>query len=239
MEIKVLIVDDEPGMRLLLRKIIEKVEGVKVLSEAKNAEEALEILMKETVDLIFLDIEMGELNGVDAAKAISLINPKIKIIFATAYGEYMGSAFEVYAYDYLLKPFKIDRVFSTLERFKREFKEKEKSENSFKDKIMIKSKDCSSFIDKDNIIFAERKEGTTIIYTKDEKYKSSIALSELEEKLGNKEFFRSHKSYIVSKAKIEKIYPYGRWTYIIKFKDLKEDALITQKKYEELKVDLK
>ena len=136
--IKVLIVDDEPGMRVLLRKIINKVNGFEIVDEAESGEKALEIIIDKNVDLVFLDVEMGNLNGIDTAKSLMAIKPNIKIIFATAYGEYMGSAFEVYAYDYLLKPFKIDRVFRTLDKFKKEYDEHFYRKERCLEKIMIK-----------------------------------------------------------------------------------------------------
>lgn len=235
MGIKVLIVDDKAEMRLLLRKIVGKITGFEVVCEAESGEEAIEKVIENQIDLVFLDIEMSGLNGVEAAKSIISIRDNIKIIFATAYGEYMGSAFEVYAYDYLLKPFRIDRVFKTLDKFKKEYNYHEEKKSDFSEKIIIKNKDCNRFIDKDNVIFVERENGETIIYTENEIYKTSMSLSALEEKFEGGNFLRTHKSYIVNKDKIKEIYPYGRWTYIIKFSSGTKSALMTQAKYEILK----
>lgn len=91
--IKVLIVDDEPGMRVLLRKIINKVDGFEIVDEAESGEKALEIIIDKNIDLVFLDVEMGDLNGVDTAKSLMAIKQNIKVIFATAHGEYMGISF--------------------------------------------------------------------------------------------------------------------------------------------------
>lgn len=237
--IKVLIVDDEPGMRVLLRKIINKVDGFEIVDEAESGEKALEIIIDKNIDLVFLDVEMGDLNGVDTAKSLMAIKPNIKVIFATAHGEYMGSAFEVYAYDYLLKPFRVDRVFRTLDKFKKEYDEYFYKKERYSEKIMIKNKESNKIINKKDIVFISRENGETVIYTNDEKHKTSMTLNDLEIKMDHNDFLRVHKSYIVNKNKIREIYPYGRWTYIIKFYNLEEDALMTQSKYEILKEEFK
>ena len=81
----------------------------------------------------------------------------------------------------------------------------------------------------------ERSDSATSIFTKDEVYKTSASLGSIEEKLNPKEFMRCHKSYIINISMISKIEPYGRWTYIVKFKGIGESALMTAKNYEEIK----
>ena len=104
-----------------------------------------------------------------------------------------------------------------------------------KDKLLIKGKDQISFVDKSEIIMIERVESATCIVTKEETYRTSIGLGEIEEKLSKTEFMRCHKSYIINISMISKIEPYGRWTYVVKFKGINETALITAQNYEELK----
>lgn len=79
------------------------------------------------------------------------------------------------------------------------------------------------------------KAADTVIYTKSDSFVTSAGLGDIEEKLDSEQFMRSHKSYIINVSQIKKIEPYGRWTYIVTFKDLKQDALMTQEKYEEIK----
>ena len=100
---------------------------------------------------------------------------------------------------------------------------------------MIKGKEQIVFVDIEDIIFIERRENNTFILTKDEVYKTSVSLTTLEEKLNPKDFMRSHKSYIISLNRISKIEPYGRWTYVVKFKGTGESALMTSKCYDEIK----
>ncbi|MDP4144085.1 MAG: LytTR family DNA-binding domain-containing protein [Bacillota bacterium] len=242
MDISVLIGDDEFGMRMVLRKAIEKVGGFKIVGEAEDGEAVLTLTEEYQPQVVFIDVEMPKITGVECAKKIIDINPKTIIIFATAHDEYMSEAFQLYAFDYIVKPFKIDRVYQTLERIKT--LNSQQQEHSIHkiirhekglDKILLKSKEGISFVDMSDIIIIQREDRATVIYTKDNSYVTSEGLSELEERLDNTQFFRSHKSYIVNLSMIEKICPYGRWTYIIKLKNTDKDALLTHERYDELK----
>lgn len=251
MAIKVMLVDDEPGIRLILKKVIERNDGFTVVCECDNMTEALLQFNEHCPEVVFMDIEIKGSSGIDCAKVISGIAPDTKIIFATAFSEYMSNAFEMYAFDYLVKPFNIQRIEHTLERIRRvcdmqtqaqSAKEQPQSENtqlqSFEDKskILIKGKESVRFLDIEDIILIERENNTTIIYTADkENYNTSMGMGELEEKLPKSIFMRSHKSYIINLTRIKVIEPYGRWTYIVKFKGTDKDALITKEHYEQVK----
>lgn len=241
MELRVIVCDDEMGIRTILKKAVEKVDGFKVIGEASDGEETIMLVDRLHPDVVFIDIEMPKLSGLECAKKIADIDPKIIIIFATGYNEYMGEAFEIYAFDYIVKPFKIERIYKTLERIKEINRLKEEPTDKIVakekrlDKLSVKNKEGLSFIDTRDIIMIQREERSTVIYTVDNNYMTSESLSSLEEKLDPTQFFRSHKSYIVSLSRIQKIYPYGRWTYIVKLRDTNRDVLLTHEKYEELK----
>lgn len=115
-QLRVLIADDDAGMRTVMRKIIAKVEGFTLVAEAGDGKTTLELTEQLKPNVVFLDVEMPQMSGVECARAIQDMDPSIVIIFATAHDTYMGDAFEVYAFDYLVKPFKVDRVIQTLER---------------------------------------------------------------------------------------------------------------------------
>jgi two-component system LytT family response regulator len=242
MDIKVLIVDDEKGMRTIIRKILEKVDGFEVVGDTDNGKEAISIFKEHHPEVVFLDVEMPGCSGTECAKKIADIDPKTIIIFATAHQQYMSDAFQVYAFDYLIKPFKIERVMQTLDRIKKLNKpnygdgiDKIIKYEKGLDKLMIKNKEGISFVDTKEIVLVQREENSTVIYTKNDSFTTSISLSEIEEKLDPTQFFRSHKSYIINLSLITKIYPYGRWTYVVKLKNTEKDALLTHEKYEEIK----
>lgn len=241
MAVRAMVVDDDSGMRLVLLKALKNIDGIEIVGEAADGRTAIGLYEAVKPDIVFLDVEMPEVNGIDCAKKIMDINPKTKIIFVTAHGEYMSEAFELYAFDYLVKPFKLERIHQTIERIKTVEAIDEtklitkivKHEKGL-EKLIIKNKEGMSFIDINSIIIIQRENRSTVIYTTDESYSTSEGLGELEDRLDKTQFFRSHKSYIVNLSRIDKIFPYGRWTYIVKLKNSEKDALLTHDKYLEL-----
>lgn len=242
MDIKVLIVDDEKGIRTIIQKILEKSGGFEVVGDTDNGEEAIVIFNEKRPEVVFIDVQMPGCSGIECAKRLTDIEPKAIIIFATAHQEYMSEAFQLYAFDYLVKPFKIDRVMQTLDRIKSLNKpnygdgiDKIIKYEKGLDKLMIKNKEGISFVDTNEIMLIQREESSTVIYTKTDSFTTSISLADIEDKLDKNQFFRSHKSYIINLSLITKIYPYGRWTYVVKLKNTDKDALLTHEKYEEIK----
>ena len=192
-------------------------------------------------DVVFLDIGIKGQNGVECARRSARLS-KVKIIFATAHSEYMSEAFEIYAFDYLMKPFSIERVNKTLDRIAAleipagfESGEKIVKTEKRRDKLLVKGKESLSFVDIPDIILILRENNSTAIYTEKGSFATSASLAEIEQKLDPEQFLRSHKSYIINLSKIRKIEPYGRWTYTVHFQTGKETALITAEKYEEIK----
>ncbi|HEX2946737.1 MAG TPA: LytTR family DNA-binding domain-containing protein [Clostridia bacterium] len=242
MSIRVLIADDEPGMRLVLKKAIERCSGLDTVGEAEDGEAALRLFETLRPDVVFMDVEMPKLSGVECAKRISDIDPKTIIIFATAHDEYMPEAFEVYAFDYLVKPFRLERLNQTLERIGNtglgkpdlSVVNRPNSHTVAPQKLMIRNKDSISLVDVKDIILIQREDRSTVIYTGTERFSTSEGLTEIGVKLDKDLFFRSHKSYIINLGAVSKIYPYGRWTYIVKLEGIDKDALLTHDKYEEL-----
>lgn len=241
--IKVILIEDEPEIRKILRKIIEKQDGFEVVAECGSFAEALTESSRYKPDVAFVDIDLGGESGLDCAKLLTELHPKIKIVFATAHSEYMANAFEIYAFDYLVKPFNMERVIRTLKKLKESLPKSEEADSvdaivqsdRFKDKLMIKSKDQIFFVDTSEIIMLERIDGVTRIVTKDEVFQSSASLSDMEAKLDPKEFFRCHKSYIINLSCISRIEPYGRWTFTVALKGCSGNALMTAQNYESLK----
>ena len=235
-DLKVLIADDDADMRLILKKIVDKVPGFTVSAIAENGVQALEIFKKEKQDVVFLDVEMPEMSGIDCAKQISDISPETPLIFATAHDDYMAAAFQLYAFDYLKKPFDVERAMGSLERIKQNTESVSApamglSAMSSLGKLIVRHREGISFVDTNEIVLVQREDGSTVIYTLTDRITTSEPLGELEKRLDSGMFFRSHKSYIINLSKITKVYPYGRWTYIVKFQGTDRDALITHEKF--------
>lgn len=241
-QLKVMVADDDEGMRLVIKRLVEKLDGFELCGEAVNGEEALKLFEQERPQVVFLDVEMPLMDGVECAREIADTDPRAYIIFATAHEQYMKEAFEVYAFDYLVKPFKVDRVKETLTKIlghaigrRASVVHKEEIAPRGIRKLMVRHKDGISFIDTDEILLIQREERSTVISTvHGGKVATSETLSEIHERLDKNVFIRSHKSYIINLAMVHEVYPYGRWTYIAKLKNTQLDALITHDKFEEI-----
>ena len=239
--IRILIADDDPGMRTVMRKLAEKSEGYTLVGEAEDGNQLLELYEETRPDVVLMDVEMPGMTGIECAKVIQDRNPRTILIFATAHEEYMRSAFEVYAFDYLVKPFRTERALNTLGLIRERLTARaEKSpirpaQTAASGRLMLKHRDGLSFVDIPSILLIQREERSSVLYLADgTRYVTGDPLSELEERLPESIFFRSHKSYIVNLNHIDSIAPYGRWTYIIKLRGTDRDALITHERFEAL-----
>lgn len=249
--LKVMVVEDEQEIRRILKKMIDKQEDFEVVSDCGDFAAAITDFTQYRPEVVFMDIDLNGDSGMDCAKVMTELDPKVKIIFATAHSEFMANAFEIYAFDYLVKPFNMERVEKTLSRISSMTKEQdpvqeqipadESEESTVReaehstDKLLIKGKDQLIFVDKKDIILVERIDGNTLITTADEVYRTSASLGSIEEKLDEKEFMRCHKSYIINLSMISKIEVYGRWTYTVSLKNTDSTALMTAQKYEDIK----
>lgn len=249
-EIRVVIADDQEGMRLILRKMIEKADGFTLCAEADNGTDVLELVEKYKPHVCFLDVEMPGMTGLECAKSIQDTDPHTMIVFATAHDDYMAQAFEVYAFDYMVKPFKVERVMKTLERIRQVMRMRRGQEDAAGEqapmtvktrnvvssgRIMLRHKDGVNFVNQSDILLVQRENRSTVLYATDgRRFETSEALGDVQERLDPQIFFRCHKSYIINLNVIDSITPYGRWTYIVHLVGTQQDALITYEKYEEL-----
>ncbi len=246
-EIRVVIADDEEGMRMILRKMIAKAEGFRLCAEAANGNDLLALVDQYKPQVCFLDVEMPGMTGLECAKAIQDTNPRTIIVFATAHDDYMAQAFEVYAFDYMVKPFKVERVMKTLERIQSVMLSPPDSQKTVESmrpartgtaaggRIMLHHKEGVNFVNQADILLVQRENRSTVLYaTGGRRFETSEALGDVEERLDPQLFFRCHKSYIINLNVIDSITPYGRWTYVVHLCGTDQDALITHEKYEEL-----
>ncbi len=230
-------------MRMVVRKLIERADDYALVGEAENGEELLALFEKTRPEVVFMDVEMPGMSGVECARLIQDKNPKTIMVFVTAHEEYMADAFEVYAFDYLLKPFRLERAMHTLDLIRQRLRESAGAQDAPQKpvrfnapaRIMLRHREGVSFVDLNDILLVQREERATVVYVADGgRFVTGDTLGEMEERLPEGMFFRTHKSYIVNINHIESISPYGRWTYIVKLRGTKQDALITHERFEEL-----
>ncbi|WP_149205876.1 LytR/AlgR family response regulator transcription factor [Flavobacterium johnsoniae] len=195
MKIDCIIVDDEPLAIKLLENHISKIEELRLVGTAGNALEAYKLTKLKTVDLIFLDIQMPDLTGIDFLKSLK---NKPKTIFTTAYREFAVEGFELEAVDYILKPITFERFFKAVERVLRH-----DSDYVKEDFLMLKSNGLQYKIILKSILFFESQGNNVKVVLKNEKplivkYK----LSDLENDLSSLGFVRIHRSFLVNSKEI-------------------------------------
>ena len=196
-KIKCIVVDDEPLAVSLVGSYVEKIPFFELVFSTENPIEALEYIQKNEADLIFLDIQMPELTGINFMK---IVGDRLKYILTTAYSEYALEGYEHNVIDYLLKPISFDRfeksALKTQERFPNE-----DSKNSH---FFIKSSGQQHRINFDDILYVESIKDYVNIKTENQEYIVLDTLKSLENQLPEN-FIRVHKSFILNLDKIEKI----------------------------------
>lgn len=204
MKTKCLIVDDEPLARSLLQTHIGQLEQLELVGQCPNAIKASEVLRTTEVDLLFLDIKMPQLTGIDFLKTLK--NPPA-VIFTTAYREYALEGYELDIVDYLLKPVTFDRFFKAIERYHVRMTPKDAGQKVIapqqEEFIYIKTGNKFHKINTQEIIFIESIKDYVVVHrTGADKLTAKYRISDLEEDLKGKNLLRIHRSFIVNPSKI-------------------------------------
>lgn len=203
--IRCLIVDDEPYARKLLEEFIQKTGELTLVASAKNAMEARAILTKQKIDLIFLDIQMPELTGIDFLKSSSRTP---LVVFTTAYAEYALQGFEYDAVDYLLKPFDFNRFLKAVNKIIERFQIKAPYVASVtaneKDYIFVKDGTRLVKIDLQAILYIKGSREYVTFVTKTSKTMTLMSMKQLEQELTN-DFIRIHNSFIIRLGAVDSI----------------------------------
>lgn len=228
MEIKTLIIDDEAPARQLLNAYLQNFSDVDVVGECKDGFAALKSIQELQPQLIFLDIQMPKLTGLELLEILD--NPP-EIIFTTAYDEYAIQAFERNAVDYLLKPFSEKRLEEAINRARRRIAGEETTENfqslrndlqqkgDMLSRVVVKTGNKIRIIDIDEIVYLEAQDDYVMLHLKGEKHLKQNTMRYFELHLDPHEFVRTHRSYIVRINQIASIELYEKESYVVKLKD--------------------
>jgi two-component system, LytTR family, response regulator len=201
-----IIVDDEPLALELMETYISQVPGLELKETFSDAISAWGYMQRNPVDLVFLDIQMPDINGIQLARSLDKRNPMI--IFTTAYSKYAVEGFNVNAVDYLLKPFEFSRFLEAVNKA-REYKELLDlgTVGSEEQAIFVKSDYQNVRITTKEIIYIEGFDDYIRIHLDSGKsIYTLMSLKSILEKLPEQDFIRVHRSYIVSISKIKRIY---------------------------------
>lgn len=224
--LRVYIVDDEPLARDELKYLLLRTKEAEIVGENDCVDNALADIHVLKPELVFLDIELADENGLGIAQKLGEYNPAPAIVFATAYDEYALQAFDLNAVDYILKPFEEERISKALEKVKKTRgvdKEQQRSMaqpvREVKGKIPVLVDDRIVLLNCRDILFLESRDGKCVIKTKDMEYKISDALVMIEKKINEGAFLRVHRSFVVNVEQIAEIEPWFNSTYNLTMED--------------------
>lgn len=227
MELKVIIVDDEPPARNVIFEYLEEVDWVTAEQSFGNPREALQYLQEHQVDLLFLDIQMPQMTGFEL---VNQLDELPRIIFSTAYDEYAIRAFDINAVDYLLKPYTKERFMEALRRVRRSAEEsisqqqrirallqQVRDKKEYPDKLFVRSRDRIVPVELDSILWIEAEGDYARIHFEDGKVLCGMGLGKLLERLDPDQFARVHRSHAVALSALDELNPdgYGGFTAVL------------------------
>lgn len=203
------IIDDEPLAREGLASYVREVEFLRLVGTCENPLELITLLDQQPTDLIFLDIQMPKMNGIDFLRIVQ--NPPV-VIITTAYPSFALEGFQLNVTDYLLKPITFDRFFKSVSKAKDYHRLLTQSASTNPQKVEIEADyffiKCGGKYEKiyfEDILFVEGLQNYVTFFTDKGKYVTLLSLKNLEQNLSSLSFIRVHKSYLVSTRKIEAI----------------------------------
>ncbi|KQN54996.1 response regulator [Erwinia sp. E602] len=231
---KAIIVEDEFLAQQELSWLVRQHSQIEIVATFDDGLEVLKYLQTHQVDVIFLDINIPSLDGMLLAQNISKFASKPLIVFITAYKEHAVDAFELEAFDYILKPYHEMRIITLLRKLESHSQQHPPlssaasrpaahTVNLVKDERIIVT-------DINDIYYVEAHEKLTFVYTRREEYVMSVNISEFCSRLPEAEFFRCHRSYCVNISKIREIEPWFNSTYILKLRDLEFQVPVSRSK---------
>lgn len=234
---KAIIVEDEFLAREELKYFIKNHSNIEIVDEFEDGIEVLKFIQQNEVDVIFLDINIPSLDGVLLAKNISKFSKKPYIVFITAYREHAVEAFEIEAFDYILKPYSESRIISMLKKLEMTYNHQNVSlhNNPISNKINLWKNEKIIVVDMDDIYYCTAKERITCVFTKHEEYSVNASISEFYNTLPKDKFFRSHRSYIVNITKIREIIPWFNNTYNLRLQDIDYEVPVSRSNIKEFK----
>jgi len=227
---RVLLVDDEEPARVLLREVLGSISGVQIVGEAANGFEAVRAASEQRPDVAFLDIEMPKLSGFEVAE---LLPPEVAFVFVTAYDKYALRAFEVHAVDYVLKPYREDRLREALERARSRAASSSASPSlasvrpdpfaisaaarpagSFAERVAIRDGPHVEVIPVAKIDFVEAQDDAVVVKSGGRRHWKSQSLASLAATLDPARFVRVHRSYLVNLERIARIERYAKNSHL-------------------------
>jgi two-component system, LytTR family, response regulator LytT len=237
--IKILIADDERYNRDELKHLLSTFPSIQVIGEAESGEAAIMKAIQLQPDVIFLDVEMPKLNGMEAAKSLMELKKVPLIIFATAYPQFAAEAFRYEAIDYLLKPYDEEQLQQTIQRIEKQLRSPVENETSkLAGKLAVEEEGEIFYIEPKEILYMSRDDKVSRIITKSGEYEVKTPLKDLENRLKPFSFFRVHKSYLVNLSYVTRLTPWFNGAYQLELEGRKELLSVSRNYVRALRTEL-
>ncbi|MBN2860616.1 MAG: response regulator transcription factor [Sphaerochaetaceae bacterium] len=222
------IIDDEIRSRERVKRILDTRDDFLVIGEADNGKAAVSLIDEKLPDIVLLDIKMPGLSGFQVLRQAQ---HRPAVIFITAYNEHAVQAFEVHAVDYVLKPFQDERLFEALSRVPSRTTPDDQvlqqlsflveggvpGVRKYQTRFTVKDRFELKVVDVNDIDFFATEDSLVCLYTHGIRYIVDKTLSQIEESVNPEQFFRAHRKSLVNLNRVERILPWGRGRYVLKF----------------------
>jgi two-component system, LytTR family, response regulator len=228
--LRLLIVDDEPLIRLGVRNGLSQLEGIEIAGECESGEQAIQAILSLKIDLVLLDVQMPDCTGLDVVRQIGAQRMPM-VIFVTAYDEYAVKAFEMNAVDYLLKPFDDERLCASIERARERHATRNQSaftqhlqtlldaRREWSDRFVVRNTDRYEFVTVESIEWIESADNYVQLHCGTKMHLLGETLTGVQEKLDPRKFQRIHRCRIVNVSRITAIHPMLNGTYSVELRN--------------------
>ena len=228
-KIKALIVDDEPLARERLATLLAGEQDIEIVGQCRDGEEAVQAIQDRSPDLVFLDVQMPNVNGFEVIEAVGLDRMPL-VIFVTAYDQHALRAFEVKALDYLLKPFDRERLTDALQRARKQIEREEtgdlgrrlmalvkdlRKDQPRSDRLVVKSGGRLFFLRADEIDWIEAAGNYVRLHVGSTSHLLRETMNAIEARLDPEKFFRIHRCRIVNMERIQELQPWLNGEYAV------------------------
>ena len=219
---KILLVDDEQLARQELSYLLTEIKSGNDYFEASHIKAAQQMLLKEAIDVIFLDMHLQNESGMELMETVTQMKEPPFVVFATAYDDFAVRAFELDATDYILKPFDLERLQKVMGKIESRMSHRsvqnvpdKKSDASSRDKryLPIEDEDRIVMVAMNDVYVVTTDEGEVIIQTHDKEYRMRESLKAMKEKLPEENFMQVHRAYIINLNEVEEIQPWFNRNY--------------------------
>jgi two-component system response regulator LytT len=233
----VVIADDEAPAREELAYLLEQIPDVEQITQAVGGMDAIRKVKEQGPDLLFLDMDMPDINGLQVAEIVGESNPQMKIVFSTAYDQYAVEAFKLRAFHYMLKPYDEEDLNIIFRELGKKRLETGPATASFAAagmssvKLALEMEDGIKYVSPKDIVFISKEGKYVQVHTANKAYDVAYPLFELEQKLEPFGFFRCHKSYIVNLASIVELRNWVNGAYNLLMEDSSKSTVPVSRNY--------